>query len=175
VFARGNDRRAIYVDAADRHTYLALLGRVVSKQEWRCLSYCLMTNHVHLLLETPKANLASGMQRLHSPYAQTFNARHGRSGHLFQGRYGDTRITSDGQLWITAVYIARNPSDAGLCERPEQWPWSSHTAVLGRQPPPWLDVARLLTYFAAAGGDPRRRYAQLVADRATTDDAPRHR
>ena len=84
VYARGNDRRAIYLDDGDRAAYLAMLGRVVVMKGWRCLAYCLMDNHVHLLIETPEPNLGSGMQRLHGLYAQSHNERHGRSGHLFQ-------------------------------------------------------------------------------------------
>src|SRR5919198_2592385 len=86
-----------------------MLGRVVMRKRWRCLAYCLMDNHVHLLVETVDANLGRGMQRLHSSYAQTFNARHGRSGHVFQGRYGAARMTDDAQLYVAAAYIARTP------------------------------------------------------------------
>jgi REP element-mobilizing transposase RayT len=65
--------------------YLALLGRVVAKKKWRCLAYCVMHNHVHLLIETPEPNLGAGMQRLHGGYAQIFNARHGRDANLVNG------------------------------------------------------------------------------------------
>jgi putative transposase len=144
VYARGNDKRSLYVDEFDRLTYLDLLGRVVRAMEWRCLAYCLMDNHVHLLLETTLPNLGAGMQRLHGRYAQTHNARHRRSGHVFQGRFGAKRIQSDAQLWTTVEYIARNPVDARLCADPAEWPWSSHAAALGRRPAPdWLDVGRL--------------------------------
>src|SRR5687768_12920597 len=78
-----------------------------------------MDNHVHLLLETREANLGVGMGRLHGSYAQHFNSRHGTSGHLFQGRYGSARITTDERLWTLAVYIAMNPVVAGLCRRPD--------------------------------------------------------
>jgi REP element-mobilizing transposase RayT len=78
VFARGNDRGLIYLDDADRAEYLRLLGQVVRWKRWRCLSFCLMDNHLHLLVETPEANLASGMQWLHGRFAQLFNERHDR-------------------------------------------------------------------------------------------------
>src|SRR5690242_13743227 len=91
VFARGNSRAPIYLDDDDRRIYLWMLARVVLRQGWRCLAYCLMTNHVHLLLETPEPNLSHGMQQLHGGYALSFNARHGRIGHVFQGRYGAVR------------------------------------------------------------------------------------
>lgn len=163
MYARGDDRRPIYLDDTDRRTYLWLLGRVVAKARWSCLAYCLMHNHVHLLIETPEANLGRGMQRLHGFYAQLHNERHGRCGHVFQGRYGAVRMRSDGQLWTAAAYIAQNPREAGLCEHAEDWRWSSHAATLGdSRPPSWLDVPRLLTHFEAAGGDGRERYAYFV-------------
>jgi len=101
------------------------------------------------------------MRRLHGSYAQRFNARHGSSGHLFQERYGAVQVKSDEQLWTVAVYIAMNPVEAGLCGRPDEWPWSSHSMVLSGTAPDWVDVPHLLDCFAAAGGDGRRRYAEL--------------
>ena len=156
VFARGNDKRLIYRDDLDRRMYIAMLRGTV-RQRWRLLSYCLMENHVHLLVETPEANLGDGMQRMHSLYALEFNKRHRRSGHLFQGRYGAVRIKTDEQLWAVAAYIATNPVSAGLCAMPADWRWSSHSAVLEGEGADWLDVSRLLTYFGCAGGDPRKR------------------
>jgi putative transposase len=163
VFARGNGRQEIYLDDVDRHAYLSMLGRVVTKKQWRCLAFCLMDNHVHLLIETPTPNLGAGMQSLHGVFAQQFNARHGRSGHLFQGRYGSVLMRSDGQVWTAAAYIARNPVVAGLCVRPADWPWSSHRAIVGGVAMPWLDHERLLSYYDALGGEPQRRYLEAVA------------
>ena len=163
VYARGNSGEIIYCDDVDRHIYLRMLGKAIDAKRWRCLAYCLMDNHVHLLLETPEANLSSGMQRLHARYAQTFNARHGRSGHVFQGRYGAVLIRSDAQLLAAAAYIARNPIDAGLCKRPEDWPWGSHRAAIRGSAPAWLDMDRLLAYFGPDRQEARRSYGQMVA------------
>jgi putative transposase len=163
VFARGNGKQAIYLDDDDRRTYLRMLERVVERHNWRCLAYCLMVNHLHLLIETPDANLAVGMQWLHGLYAQTFNERHGRSGHLFQGRYGSVRGTTDAQLWMLVRYLAVNPVKAELCTRAADWRWSSHGVVAASRLPRWLDHSRLLQYFAAAGGDPAERYAGMIA------------
>ena len=151
VFARGNDRAAIYLDDVDRRSYLQTLAGVTRRMEWQALSYCLMENHVHLLLETPEGNLSDGMQRLHGSYAQRFNRRHSRSGHLFQGRYGAVRAQSSEQVCVAAAYIARNPVRASLCRQAADWPWSSHRAMLDGFGPPWLDLERLLWYF---GGGP---------------------
>ena len=165
VFARGNAKQLIYRDDADRERYLALLGRAVVRQRWRCLAYCLMDNHMHLVLETPDPNLGRGMQWLHGCYGEAFNLRHGRSGHVFQGRYGAVRVRSDAQLLMVARYVARNPVDAGLCGEPEAWPWGSHAIAAGARSdaPIWLDTARLHEFFGANGGDARRRYQQFIA------------
>jgi hypothetical protein len=121
-----------------------------------------MNNHVHLLIETPDANLSRGMQRLHGEYAQVFNAVHGTVGHLFQGRYGAVRVTDDAQLWSVVGYIAANPVRAGYCAGPADWPWSSHRDILGSRRSTFVDRDRLLSLLAAAGGDPLERYAALV-------------
>jgi putative transposase len=162
VFARGNRKQKIFVCDEDRRLYLDLLAQVVRRTRWRCLSYCLMANHVHVLVETPDPNLGAGMQRLHGMYGQMFNRAHRHSGHVFQGRFGSVLIRTDEQLLHAARYVVRNPVEAGLCDEPGEWPWSSHAAVLGGPGPRWLDVARLLAYFGVSGGDPCRRYADFV-------------
>jgi REP element-mobilizing transposase RayT len=159
VTARGNRQQAIYLDDLDREMYLLLLAQAVKRQRWVCLAYCLMSNHVHLLIETPEAGLSRGMHRMHGLYAQTFNKRHRRSGHLFQDKFHSVLIETDEQLWVTARYIARNPVEAGLCAEPAAWAWSSHAATTGAAvAPAWLDVARLRGYFGTWGG----RYEEFV-------------
>jgi putative transposase len=161
VYARGNARGLIYLDDVDRATYLRMLGGTVKQCRWRLLAYCLMPNHVHLLVETPDPNLGKGMRWLHGLYGREFNDRHGRSGHVFQGRYGSVRAETDEQLWGAAAYIAMNPVAAGLCKEPEGWPWGSHRAIVRGGGPRWLDVDRLLEHFAGAGRDPRHTYAAM--------------
>ena len=169
MYARGNNRRLLFADDVDRGGYLALLGEVVGRQRWRCLSYCLMDNHLHLLIETPEPNLGGGMRRLHGTFAQRLNRRHGASGHVFQGRYGSKRLRNEGHLWTAAAYIAANPVDAGLSAAPERWSWGSHAwaaAATARDlVPAWLDLSRLYELLAASGGDPRERYLAAVAER----------
>ena len=135
VYARGNDRQNIFIDDRDRGTYLLILGDVCDQFRWSRLAHCLMDNHVHLLLETVEGNLSQGMQRLQNRYAKRFNHRHGRSGHLFGGRYGAVHVQSDEQLIAVTAYIAKNPVEAGLCESPELWPWTyceeAHRRVRG--------------------------------------------
>ncbi len=162
VFARGNDKQVIYFDDADRHVYLQKLARVVVDLRWRCLAYCLMNNHLHVLLETPEPNLSAGMQRVQSAYTKTFNSRHDRCGHVFQGRYGAVRVSADRQFRAVVAYIARNPVEAALCAAPEDWRWSSFACVLKSSEPDWLDTTRLFAHLGCDRADAVREYALLV-------------
>lgn len=172
VTARGNRREPIYHDAADRQAYLSRLWQVNKRLGWSCLSYCLMTNHVHLLIETREPNLGEGVRLLHGGFAQGFNRRHGYGGHVFQGRFHAVQMETDPQLWLTAAYIARNPVDAGLCVSAADWPWSSHRAIVTGDAPRWLNRERLLLFFGAYGAsDPLKRYEEFVA-RPKRGDSP---
>jgi len=110
-----------------------------------------MGNHVHLLIETPVPNLGRGMQGLHGLYARVFNAKYGRTGHRFQSRYGSSRKWDAFAVRDTAAYLAMNPVEAGFCQRPEDWPWSSYGAICHGREPTWLDSARLLDHLEVAG------------------------
>ena len=125
VTSRGNRRQSIYHDDDDRRWFLAQRDRIVARCGWRLHSYCLMNNHFHLLIETPRPNLSAGMQRLKCEYAAYFNARHLLEGHLFKQRFDSRLIESEDHLDEVLRYIALNPVRAGLCEHPSEWPWSS--------------------------------------------------
>ena len=165
VFARGVDRRRIFLDDLDRQMYLHLLGGVSRRQEWACLAYCLMDNHVHALLQTPEPNLGAGMRRLNGTYAQVFNERYARSGHLFERRFNDRGIASVRSIVTVAAYIAANPVEAHLVATPEAWPWSSHAALAAGTEPRWLDAERLHALIEAEGGDATERYLAALAER----------
>lgn len=130
--------------------YLDLLGYVVRGWQWDLFAYCLMDNHVHLLVRTPEPNLGIGMQRCHSMYAQEFNERHARVGHLFQSRYGSSRIRTASRLTYVTEYIDANPVTAGLCADPPDWPWGSCGAVAAGEGPQWLGSARALAELHTA-------------------------
>lgn len=166
VTARGVVKRPIYLDEQDRVRYLELLRETIRRFGWQCLSYCLMGNHVHLLIQTLEPNLGVGMQRLHGAYGASFNERHGYSGHVFQGRFKNERVSTDAQLLVAAAYVALNPVEAGLCSRPGDWEWSAYGATVEGRAPWWLAAPQLLGYFAAYGGDGVERYAAFVEARA---------
>ena len=127
--SRGNRRQAIYHDDDDRRFFLTLQKRTFQRFGWCLREYCLMTNHFHLLFDTPRADLATGMHRLNSAYATHFNERHGFDGHLFDRRYGSRLVETEEHLLEVLRYIAFNPVKAGLCSHPREWRWSSFYAV----------------------------------------------
>ncbi|MGV7208623.1 transposase [Oxalobacteraceae bacterium A2-2] len=163
VTARGDRRLAIYGDELDRVRWLDILGHVCHRHHFIVYSYCQMSNHFHLLVETPEANLARGMQHLNGAYTRHFNRRHGLAGHLFQGRYHAVLVQKQRYLLALCRYIALNPLRAGMVEAAEQWPWSSHALLLRRLPcPPWLDSGWLLSQFDGIGSAALQRYAEFV-------------
>ena len=90
VTSRGDRREAIYEDDEDRQRFISVLSDVIEQMNWLCHAYCLMTNHYHLVIETPGGNLSKGMRQLNGIFTQSSNRRHHRSGHLFQGRVPGT-------------------------------------------------------------------------------------
>jgi putative transposase len=173
VTARGNERAPIYRNAGDRSHFLELLGEVVTDERWRVLSYCLMGNHYHLLVQTPVPNLSRGMRQLNGIYAQAFNRRHDRVGHLFQGRFDSRIVQADEHLLLAVRYVVRNPVRARLCRSPAEWRWSSHRATLGLTPPRFLDRATLLSYFGRERRHAVERY-QAHCEEEGSDGAEAH-
>jgi putative transposase len=123
VTARGVERRSIYLDDDDRRFFVALLHLATRRNRWRVLAYCLLTNHVHVLVETTRERLTVGMHLISGRYAQGFNARYERTGHLFQGRFHARAVTDDVYLATACDYVLDNAVNAGLCESRQDWPW----------------------------------------------------
>lgn len=165
VTSRGDRQEAIYEDDDDRKTFLSILEEVVKGWNWLCYAYCLMSNHYHLLIETPDGNLAKGMRQLNGVYTQRSNRRHGRVGHLFQGRYKAILVDSDAYLLELSRYVVLNPVRAGIVETPEAWHWSSFKAVVGQAiSPEWLEADGLVAHFGQRRVEARRRYRQFVME-----------
>ena len=164
ITSRGNARQDIFLDRHDREAFLALLSREIGQRLWKCHAYCLMTNHYHLLIETPGANLVGGMKRLNGCYCQRFNRRHGRVGHVLQGRYHALIVDRDAYLLELARYIVLNPVRAGMAETPGAWRWSSYRATAGTTAcPAWMRVDDLLGHFGRTSRTARAAYRRFVA------------
>lgn len=130
VFVRGTARCLLCVDDHDYERLSGLLSKATARFGWRVHAHCLMPNHFHLVVETKLDALSRGMHWVTGIYAQRFNERHNRVGHLVQNRFGARVVEGDRALRRVCEYVVNNPVRAGLCETPEQWPWSR----FGRRP-----------------------------------------
>jgi putative transposase len=149
IHSRGNNGRAIFRDDHDRANFLARLVRVLTRHRWKCHIFVLLTTHYHLLVETTDESLPNGMQRLNLGTACAFNRRYETTGHLFEAPYGSVPVTRQGHAVWLIRYLAMNPVEAGLCRRPEDWPWSSYGATVGIRPAPsFLTMSWILDLFA---------------------------
>jgi REP element-mobilizing transposase RayT len=163
VTSRGNARSDIYLDDHDREMFLEVLAHVVERFGWRCHAYCLMDNHYHLMIETPKANLSQGMRQLNGVYTQRFNRVHGRVGHIFQGRFKAIVVDKDAYLLELSRYIVRNPVAAGIVQDVSDWVWSSYRATAGEEKtPPFLTTDWLLSRFGGNRSKAEARYVSFV-------------
>jgi putative transposase len=125
VTTRGVARSAIFLDDDERRLFLALLGAEVRRHDWHVHVFCLMTNHYHLVVETELWRLSLGMQRLNGIYAQAFNRRHHRSGHLFGDRFAAWVVETEEHLASAVEYVLQNPVRAGLAATAASWRWSA--------------------------------------------------
>jgi putative transposase len=128
VTARGVNRCDVFADDFDRVLFLRLLAESVERFSWRCHALCLMGTHYHLVLGTIRTCLSAGLHRLNGLYAQHFNRRHDRTGHLFGGRFHAWLVEDEDQLRATTRYVLNNPVRAGLVETAGDWPWSLQTS-----------------------------------------------
>ncbi|MCX5643556.1 MAG: transposase [Phycisphaerae bacterium] len=172
VTVRGNERRAVFRDDADREHFLRRLKESVEQFEVRLYLFCLMSNHLHLVVETPRANLGRFMHRLQTAYTVYFNWRHDRHGHLLQGRYGASLVEKDSYLLRLTRYVHLNPVfTAAAKRRPirervmmlRQYPWSSYRRYLGKdQRFPFVDCGPILALVGQNASCPARTYRGFV-------------
>ena len=168
--ARGNNRGWIYLGDDDRELFLELLAHTVGRFGWLCHAYCLMGNHYHLLVETPLPNLSRAMRQLNGLYAQTFNHRHGRIGHVFQARFHAILVQRETHLLRLCRYIVRNPLRARIVGDLDSWAWSSYHATAGLAPTPaFLTTDWVLGRFGRSYGVAHQRYRAYVAAGAHDD------
>ena len=165
VFARGNDKTCIFADDHDYRAFLELLADALPGLRVRCVAYCLLWNHYHLVLVPTEHRISRLLQRLNSSYCQRFNRRHGRVGHVLQGRFG-CRIVEDGAYARALLrYVALNPVAAPHVARPEDWVWSSYRVAVGLETVPgFLSLEDTWAAFGTSDGKVgRARFADFVA------------
>ena len=162
VITRGNNRRQIFNSPADYEKFLLLLAVQKIKLPFFLYAYCLMSNHVHLLLERQASAVGRIRQRLLTGYAQYYNRRYRRVGHLLQGRHKAILCQSERYLSELVRYIHLNPVRAGMVTLPEDYQYSSHRAYLGMEPAGVVDVDPVLRHFGASKEVARDRYRKFV-------------
>jgi len=165
VIVGATDHIEYYSDDVDRLDWLRRLVRMLDRFGWTCLLFCQMTTHVHVLVETFDRSLPSGMKRLNEGYGREFNGRHERRGALIRRRYWSRRIDDDEYLLGAFRYAALNPVREGLCERAEDWPWSSFATSCGLSDAyPFVDATRVLSLLGSPPLTPAQALLPLVAD-----------
>lgn len=165
VTSRGNGQADIYLDDDDRELYLGVLAEVCELFNWSVHAWCQMTNHYHLLVETPDANLSKGMRYLNGVYTQRFNRKHSRVGHVYQGRYKAILVEKDAYLQELCRYVVLNPVRAGMVESVEHWRWSSYGMTVGLIAcPTWFDREWILGCFGKKEKIAVQNYMAFVAD-----------
>lgn len=163
ITSRGNAGENVFIDKEDQQLFLSLLEDVRERYNWLCYAYCLMSNHYHLLIETPDGNLSLGMRQLNGVYTQKFNERHGRVGHIFQGRFKAILVQKESHLLELCRYVVLNPVRAGLVSYPEEWKWSSYLVTMGMvEKPKFLCSDWILAQFGHDVVTARRGYREFV-------------
>jgi putative transposase len=168
VTTRGDRREAIVEDDADRLAWVELLGQTCQRFNWRVHAWCLMDNHYHVLLETPDANLSLGMRHLNGVWSQMFNRRHGRVGHVFQGRFKAVMVERESYLLELARYVVLNPVRAHMVAAAGDYAFSSYRATLGLPDAlggvdqGWFESDWLLAQFAALRAEALCLYEDFV-------------
>ena len=162
VITRGNDRQDIFHSKEDHTKFLSLIAQQKARSPFFLYAYCLMTNHLHLLIERQEDTVGRIMQRVLTGYSQYYNRKYGRIGHVFQGRYKAILCDSDSYLAALVRYIHLNPVRARMVVLPEEYPYSSHRAYLGIEPEGVVDVDPVLRLFGARREIARRGFAEYV-------------
>ncbi len=148
VMMRGNGGNDIFFSAADRSRFLLLLQAGIARYEHRVHAFCLMDNHVHLLIQVGSVSLSKIIQNLGFRYTRYVNQQRNVVGHLFQGRFKAILVDADSYLLELMRYIHLNPVRAGLCKTVDDYEWSSHHAYMGEETIPWLHRQEILTRFS---------------------------
>lgn len=166
ITSRGNERKVVFRNDRDRNRFLSYLETAHDKYGAIIHVYCLMDNHYHLLVETPRSNLSQILHHINGAYTTYFNVKRQRSGHLFQGRFKGILVEKDAYCKELSRYIHLNPVRAGMVKGPWEYPWSSYRYFVGKdKKPEWLTMELVLGDFGGEGRTGFRRYREYVERR----------
>jgi REP element-mobilizing transposase RayT len=162
VMLRGNARQDVFFDDDDRYRLFLFIQEGIERFGYRVHCYCLMTNHIHLVIQVAETPLSRVMQSLCSRYTRWVNWRHNRIGHLFHGRYKAIMIDADSYLTQLVGYIHLNPVRARMVGKVEDYEWSSHRSYIGDYHIPWLTIETVLTQFSGTLTKARKLFREFV-------------
>lgn len=163
VMNRGRARQKVFLDDDDRKDFLTLLSETVQMWSIHVHAFCLLDNHYHLLIHTPRGNLSRSMRHANGIYTQHFNRKHGRDGSLFRGRFKAILIDADSYLLEVVRYIHLNPVKAKLVKDPHAYLWTSHRTYLERRPSlNWLNRDEVFGRFGARWDQAVDRYTEFI-------------
>jgi putative transposase len=172
VIFRGNSGQDIFLTDADYCRFYLLLQEGTFRFGYRVHAFCLMTNHIHLVLQVGEIPLSRGMQNLSFRYTRWLNWREQRTGHLFQGRFKAVLVDGDSYLLELVRYIHLNPVRAGMVTNPDEYQWSGHRAYLGKETLPWLTTDCTLAQFGRSAAKARPAYLAFVLDGTGEEHRP---
>lgn len=158
ITSRGIRKSAIFHDDLDRHYYLQLLAETKDRYPFILHTYCLMTNHIHLQLETINTPTGIIMRNVHNKYAKYFNKRNDFTGHVFENRYDAEWIDSAKYELDVSRYIHLNPLEANLVTNLEEYPWSSYRAYILKEENPLIEKKQILSYFPDQSAEEYKRF-----------------
>lgn len=161
ITCRGNNRFTLFYDDEDRIKYLSILEETKNRCQFLIHSYCLMTNHIHLQLETTDTSPTIIMSLLNTKYAKYFNKKYNQTGHVFEKRYSAELLDSLDYEFDVSKYIHRNPLKAGMVDELEDYPWSSYHAYVYGESSDLVETKHLLSYFPQP---PSKQYEEYVKD-----------
>ena len=164
VILRGNGGQPVFLADEDRYRFYLLLQEGTCRFGYRVHAFCLMTNHIHLALQAGEIPLSRGLHNLSFRYTRWINRRKGSTGHLFQGRFKAVLADSDSYLLELVRYIHLNPVRADMVNGPDEYPWTSHNAYLGKEILPWLTTDWLLSQFGKSVKKAQAAYQSFVLD-----------
>lgn len=170
LMLRGNDGQDIFFNSKDRCRLCLLIQEGVERYGHRIHAFCLMRNHIHLLVQTGHVSLSKIVHNLAFRYSQNINKRYEKIGHLFQGRYKAILLDEEGYFLKLIRYIHMNPVRANITKDPSQYPWSSHNAYLGKDKIAWLTIDHALGKFDSVLGRARELYVDYCLRKEFQED-----
>ena len=168
VIARGNSRNKIFITDSDRIKYLELIRRYKKRYFCKVYAYCLMDNHVHLLIEEGAVSLSKIMQGIQQSYTQYFNKRYNETGHVFEQRFKSISCSDESYLERLIAYIHYNPVEANLVKSSDQYRWSGHNEIVHKTKDQIIDIQNL--YFNIDGNQGIQSYLDILYNFSKVED-----